>query len=208
MADRKHRARPGDCFCTIAENHGHFWQTLWDLPGNAALRDERRNPNLLVEGDVVIVPELRPKTVTLATGASHRFKRHGVPSFVRVRCELFGAPSANQPFVAEAHGTRFAGTTDGDGVAVVPVAPDVRELRLVIGAGDAQQTLVLDVGGIGPIDTDGGVRARLANLGFAHDRLGDAVAAFRRAMQPDGELPDGDLIDDRLRTALVARHGC
>jgi hypothetical protein len=204
MAEREHHAGPGECFCTIAEDRGHFWQTLWDLPSNAALREARENPNLLVEGDLVIVPALRHKTVTVTTGGTHRFKRHGVPSFVRIRCELFGAPRANEPFVAEAHGARFEGTTDGDGVAIVPVAPGVRELQLVIGAGDAQQVLTVGVGGVGPIDTDDGVRARLRNLGCTHERLADAVAAFRRA----AGLPDGDLIDDPLRDALVQRHGC
>lgn len=204
MADREHQIAAGECFCTVAETSGHFWQTLWELPANAALRDARGNPNQLVAGDVVTVPPLRGKTVTIATGATHRFKRHGVPSFVRVRCELFGAPRADTPFVAEAPGLRFEGKTDAAGVAVIPVAPQLRELHLTLGSGEAQQVLTIAVGGLAPIDTDEGVRARLRNLGCGHERLADAIAAFRQL----AGLPAGDLIDDQLRTALLQRHGC
>lgn len=198
------RVRAGDCVCTIAEDHGHFWQTLWELAGNASLRAARRNPNQLVEGDVVVVPERRPRQVTVATGAAHRFKRHGVPSFVRVRCELFGEPLANRPFTAEARGAIHCGVTDGDGVAAVPLAPEVREVKLVIGSGADAHVIELDVGAVPPVDTEAGVRARLTNLGITHDRLEDAVRAFQRAA---GLVANG-AADGPTRAALVARHGC
>jgi hypothetical protein len=198
------RARPGDCVCTIAEDHGHFWQTLWELAGNAALRDARKNPNQLVEGDVVVVPERRPKQVTVATGGAHRFKRHGVPSFVRVRCELFGEPLADRPFTAEARGVIYCGVTDGDGVAAVPLAPEVREVRLVIGSGADAHVLELDVGTVPPVDTEPGVRARLTNLGLTHERLEDAIRAF----QATAGLVASGTADAPTRAALVAHHGC
>jgi putative peptidoglycan binding protein len=204
VADRKHIVRAGECFCTIAEDSGHFWQTLWDLAANAALREARKNPNLLVEGDEILVPDLRPRTVTVATGGAHRFKRHGVPSFIRVRCERFGEPLADLPFTTEANGTLHSDTTDADGVAVVPLAPDVREVRLVIGSGASAHVVELDVGTLSPVTTDEGVRARLGNLGFTHERLEDAVRAFQRS----AELTASGVADDATRAALVESHGC
>ena len=77
--------RQGDCVSSIAHKKGHFWQTIWDHPNNARLKSERKDPNILMEGDVVHIPDLRPKEVSGATDRRHKFVFKGVPAKLRLQ---------------------------------------------------------------------------------------------------------------------------
>jgi hypothetical protein len=72
----------GDCMASIAFEHGFFWATLWEMPANAALRVERKSPFLFVADDRVEIPDKRER---VETGAARRFRRKGVPEYVRLR---------------------------------------------------------------------------------------------------------------------------
>src|SRR4051794_16020668 len=86
----------GDGFSSIADAHGFFWSTLWELPENAALKEARANPEILLPGDRVTIIEKRVKSVPAAAGARHVFRRKGVPAKIRVQ-------------VRTRHGVVFAG---------------------------------------------------------------------------------------------------
>jgi hypothetical protein len=73
-------ARTGDCILSIAYEHGFFWETLWNDAGNAELKQKRKSPNILVEGDVVHIPDLTPKEESGATEKRHQFKLKAVPA--------------------------------------------------------------------------------------------------------------------------------
>ena len=75
----------GDCISSIADEHGFFWETLWNLPENSELKQQRKEPTILREGDVVHVPDLRPKDESCATEQLHKFKRKGVPAKLKLR---------------------------------------------------------------------------------------------------------------------------
>lgn len=75
----------GDCISSIADEHGFFWETLWNHPENSELKQQRKEPTILQEGDVVHVPDLTPKTEDCATEKSHKFKRKGVPAKLKLR---------------------------------------------------------------------------------------------------------------------------
>src|SRR5438094_10041608 len=88
--------REGDGMSSIAEAHGFFWDSLWNLAENAELKAARPNPEVLMPGDRVTIPEKRIKSVTLAAGASHRFRRKGIPVRLILRlCDGTGAAFAN-----------------------------------------------------------------------------------------------------------------
>jgi len=77
----------GDSIPSLAHDNGHFWETLWNHPQNADLKRRRRTPNILNPGDEVFIPELRLKTVSKPTDATHKFERKGVPAKIRMqRC--------------------------------------------------------------------------------------------------------------------------
>lgn len=90
--------RTGDCIASIACDHGHVWETLWNEPANAELKSARTDPNVLLDGDRLTIPALRPRSEARATGQRHRFLRKGVPAKLRLRLlEERSPPPPQQP---------------------------------------------------------------------------------------------------------------
>ncbi|HKJ19460.1 MAG TPA: peptidoglycan-binding domain-containing protein [Woeseiaceae bacterium] len=81
---RVHKVVSGDCIHSIADAHGHFWETVWSHPDNSDLRRKRETPSVLEPGDEVAVPEIRVETEPAATEKKHRFRRRGVPVSLRI----------------------------------------------------------------------------------------------------------------------------
>ncbi len=208
-----HRVRQGETTEGLADAHGHFWETLWEHPRNAALRALRRDPNILAEGDELFVPPRRPRVERCDTTRVHTFRRKGVPSRFELRClDLRGEPRAGEPYTLRGDdGFAREGALDGDGWLKVSVPPSTRTIELTLGDGDAPETMTLRVGHLDPADSLSGVCDRLYNLGYydgptldAPDEvLARAVRAFRR----DEGLPASAEVDDALRGALTRRHG-
>jgi hypothetical protein len=75
----------GDCISSIAFSHGFFWQTLWNDGANSNLKSLRKDPNVLKEGDVVHIPDLRLKQESCATEKRWSFKLKGVPAKCKIK---------------------------------------------------------------------------------------------------------------------------
>ena len=169
---KEHRARAGDCFTSIAYEHGFFWQTLWDHEDNAALKEQRKDPFTLIAGeDLVRIPDLRLKEEACATEKRHTFRRRGVPAKLRLRLlQSDGQPRANEEYFFEVEGKMVstAKTTDGDGRLEELIPPNARRGRLLLqGGAEVHQ---LSLGELPPADTIAGLKARLASLGFLYGR--------------------------------------
>ncbi len=116
---------------SIAHTAGHFWETVWEHPENAALRELRRSPHVLLPGDVVFVPPLAAKEVERATGKQHPFHRKGVPSRLKIRFMVDDQPRASRAYVLFIDGKRMKeGKTDGDGLLDEPVSPLARRAEV------------------------------------------------------------------------------
>lgn len=228
----EHTVKQGECLSSIAHRYGHFWETLWDDPGNAELRELRKDPNVLRAGDQVVIPPLRAKSEEGAAESRHRFRRKGVPAMLRLRVMMEevddseadeeaasgGSPStspppaeprAHQEFVLDVDGTLIRGTTDADGQLEVPIPPDARHGRLTIGPDNT--VIDLTLGGLDPIDEITGVQGRLNNLGF-HCGSPDGVlhaatrAALKHFQEQHGLDPTGEP-DAQTRDKIEQVHG-
>lgn len=203
---------PGDHLAAIADEHGFADpQTLWQAPENAELRQRRSNPSLLAPGDQLFVPDKQARKVTVATGATHRFRLKDASVRLRVRLrDPLDQPIANQACQVELDGAATTAQLDGDGL--LDVEMPARTRVAVLRVGDIEWEL--HVGHLDPVDQRAGMLARLRNLGY----LGGADPA---AEPSDGELAfaialfqrdHGLAIDpgalDQVRAKLEEIHGC
>jgi len=206
--------RQGDGFSSIADAHGFFWSTLWELPENAALKETRVNPEVLLPGDRVTIIDKRIKTVAGATGARHVFRRKGVPAKIRFQVRTRdGVVFAGCAYRLVAGELTHEGTTDAEGRIEHFVPPSVRRAELVVTLGrdgyPAQASWVLQVGSLEPPSSLAGVRTRLTNLGFDVDEegLGPKTTEALRAVQQRSGLAATGVLDETTRHALVTLHG-
>ncbi|NMO17214.1 hypothetical protein HPC49_13145 [Pyxidicoccus fallax] len=88
---KQHKVTEGDCILSIAEQHGFKdYHTVWDDAANGALKKERPNPNTLVVGDAVEIPDVKPKQLGAATSQTAKFTLKQVKG-ARLRLVLLGA---------------------------------------------------------------------------------------------------------------------
>lgn len=215
---KRHTVRPGDCIASIAYENGFFVDTLWDHPENAKLRERYPNPYLLVEGDVVFVPDLRLRAERAATGERHRFRRRGVPETLRLRfLDEDEAPRAGVPFALEIDGELVKrDATDRDGAITVPIPPNAKHGRIVLWprAADAsageepehdEEEYALELGQLEPITLLVGVQKRLASLGYGCGPTGELDEMTResvRRFQVDHDLPATGDVDAATEDAV------
>lgn len=83
-----------DCINSIAFENGFYWETLWNLPENAQLKNERKDPNILKVDDVVHIPDLRLKELSKPTDQVHKFKIKGL---VKLRLRILEEPKPKDP---------------------------------------------------------------------------------------------------------------
>src|SRR5712691_11805783 len=82
---KQHKVRGGECLASIAAQYGFSVDTIWNLADNASLKDKRKDPNTLVPGDVVVIPDRREKVVSCATAQTHKFKLSAASALFRVQ---------------------------------------------------------------------------------------------------------------------------
>jgi hypothetical protein len=208
----QHKVVQGDCVSSIAETNGFFWETLWNLPENTQLKELRKDPNILLPGDLLYVPDKRPKEVSEPTNQVHKFRVKNVPAKVKIRILRDAEPRVGEKYVLMIDGVeKKRGAIPSDGYVEVPIIPIASEGKLVIGDDDDQEEYVLQLGYLDPIDTVTGVKARLNNIGFDCGKINneldqvtiEAISNFQgyiRHPKPTGQ------VDDLTRNALEKLH--
>lgn len=155
----------GESIPSIARDEGFFWKTLWELPENAELREKRKDPNVLYEGDEVEVPELREKEESRATEQTHTFRRKGDPLKLKLKLMLMDEPRSNEDFTLDVDGKLITGSTDADGKLEEWIPGNARRATLIMGGG--REKYPIHISRLDPVDTTPGAKQRLANLGYA-----------------------------------------
>lgn len=201
--------KAGECIDSIAFKYGHFPATVWDDPQNQALKELREDPNILLEGDRVHIPDLRRKSETRATDQRHTFRRRGVPARFRIQLLDEGEPRAELDYVLVIDDKiTHTGTTDAEGVLDVTLPPTAVRGLLTLGQGEEEEEIELSFGRLDPVSEEAGVRQRLFNLGFLATPTAsseDLAAALRR-FQAHHELEASGEIDDATRAKLAEVH--
>lgn len=190
-----HTVRQGESVMSIAHEHGFLWQTVWNHPKNAQLKANRVDPEVLMPGDVLHVPDRGEKKESAGADQAHTFKRKGIPAMVRValrrpKKEADGKveqektdasefkepepkaaddePMADIPYAVYADGKLVKeGKTGGDGKIEAKIPPAAGAARIVLEPGTPKErTADLNIRGMDPIEEIPGICKRLNNLGY------------------------------------------
>jgi N-acetylmuramoyl-L-alanine amidase len=183
---KKHTVAQGECLSSIAAQYGFAsWRAVYDHPDNQAFRAVRPNPNVLLPGDQLSIPDKVQKAVSCATAATHVFVLSGPKT--RFRLELrsgTGRPYARKRYELTAGGVVSKGVTDAAGLVDQPIPAEARDGQLIVWASDdpgSSCRIPLDFGALDPAHERTGAEARLANLGFSAPDRADALRAFQAA---------------------------
>jgi hypothetical protein len=193
----------GDCVTSLAAQAGLLWTTIWNHPKNIKLRQLRKDPNVLLPGDQIFIPDLEIKQVDKPVDQKHTFVRKGVPAKLKIRLLDQDQPRANVTYQLEIDGTLLSGTTDSDGYLNQPLPPGAQRGKLAVSNGATSDTYDLQFGALDPFDTESGVRGRLVNLGCGADDIKEAIKAFQ---EKEGFTMTGEA-DAATKSRLQERYG-
>jgi len=210
-----HVTRPGECFATIARDHGFGRDELYRHPDNAELRELRPNPSVLHPGDQVVIPDRPVKTVAAATDTRHRFTLKLAKRELRLKLlDGRGHPIAGEPYTLAIGDDRITGQTDGAGLLVHAFRDPESNATLTVQG----RTIALAFGEINPMmDTPdsgaSGARERLRNLGYdvGEDGTDDEIDGGMRTVialfQHHAQLAVTGDLDKATMRKLIALHG-
>jgi N-acetylmuramoyl-L-alanine amidase len=206
-----YEVQPGDCMSSIGFAHGFFWQTLWNRPENAALKALRKDPHVLMPGDIVHIPDMTPKQEARVTDKRHKFMLKGAPEMLRIRfLDADHKPRANLDYLVVIDGKSRRGKTDGNGEFKESVPPNARAGKILLGLNQAE-VINLKLGHLTPADSISGVKSRLANLGYYKGPVDDALDEDTKQALCDYQkkqgLPVTGLADDATKQNLHNLHG-
>ncbi|MGA2098862.1 MAG: peptidoglycan-binding protein [Candidatus Acidiferrum sp.] len=207
----------GDHLSSIAKDNGFTDYTIiWNHPKNADLKNKRQNPNILLPGDEIFIPDMEEKQESGATDKKHTFKVDKTTLKLRLVLEdIYEKPIAGAQCALLIDGQVYQLTTDGNGKLEQEIPLDAKEGVLTI-RGDqtpfANEVLPIKIGHLDPIDEVSGQVARLNNLGyFAGPVDGSDTDAFNSAVQEfqcDNSLTvDGDC-GPQTQSKLKQVYGC
>ena len=206
---RWHRVYAGECVSSVAKSRGHFWETIWNHAANAELKRRRADPNVLLPGDAVFIPDKQTREESLSTDQEHKFRRKGEPSKLRLKVAEDDEPRANEQYRLEVDGHTYRGTTDENGYLAEQIPGNARRGRLYVG--EDEEPYELDLGHLDPIGEISGIQGRLNNLGFdcgrIDGRLGEVTAGAIMAFQTFHELEPTGRPDQATLDKLLDEHG-
>jgi N-acetylmuramoyl-L-alanine amidase len=174
---KQHTVEAGDCLTSIAAHYGFSVDVIWNLADNASLKDKRKDPNTLVPGDIVVIPDRREKVVSCETAKTHTFKLSAASAILRLQLFEDEKAIANQDFELKIGSTTYNGKTDDQGLMEVTIPCTASVGMLTVGPDKTQ--FELRFGHLQPVAEPDGLVSRLHNLGFHGDRE-EALSAFQK----------------------------
>jgi len=85
-----YQIRLGDCIFCIIQKQGFLPDTVWNHSNNSLLREKRRELKKLLPGDVLFIPDIRPKEVKEPTNDVYKYRMKGEKHLHWIEIELIG----------------------------------------------------------------------------------------------------------------------
>lgn len=203
-----HAVSAGESLSSIAKDNGYLWDTIWSHANNAALKAKRPDPNQLIAGDELFLPEKGSKAIAKPVDARHRFKIKGEPTRLQLQLLSMGEPRKNEPYTLVFGDEIIHGSTDEQGRIDQPIPGSIKTATLNLGGG--AESYPIAVGELEPLDSIRGVQHRLNNLGYdcggESGELGPATKKALLAFQKAEGLHESGEIDDSTRGRLGEKH--
>jgi N-acetylmuramoyl-L-alanine amidase len=212
-----HKVNQGECGEGIAWAHGlEDFKAVWNSGDNAELRKRRSDPNILMPGDALVVPEAKPRVYMLATGKHHRIVLKIPQKELRLRVLAHkDEPLANAKYRLILDDVRQPreGTTDGDGVLKEKVRVHIRGGLLQIdGRRFRLRFNYINPFPAEPDESMSGVSSRLTNLGYesggASKAGNPALSSALALYQSDAEIDPTGEADSATKDQLEKDYGC
>jgi len=203
-----HQVGMGESIPSIAADNGFFWETIWNHGQNAGLKAKRKDPNQLMPGDQVFIPDLTKKTESRGTDASHKFKLKGTPIKLKMQLNMLDQPRANEPYVLKIDDQLTKGTLDGQGKLEATIPPNARGGQLLLNGG--KEVIPVRLGDLNPVDDPSGAKQRLNNLGFPcggeDSAVTDQMKSALKQFQDKVKLPTTGELDAATKSKLQELH--
>jgi len=198
-----HTVAQGECVTSIAARAGFTWETVWNDGRNTALKNKRKDPNVLFPGDEIYIPDRDVKKVSRPTGQRHTFIKTIAKARVHVRLLDGDKPRASVPYTLVVDDVTIAGATTADGFIKHDIPANAQRGQLTVGSGKLKEEYEFQFGTVDPVESEEGIRGRLIDLGYGTDDLSAAISAF----QHKEKLTITGAVDAATRDRLRERFG-
>jgi|SRR5882724_1729742 len=225
-----HIVEQGEFLSGIARLHGFAsYKTIWDAPENQELKDKRKNPNILLPGDKLFIPDKETKEEARGSEKKHRFEFQG--ESIKLRIELMGLknePLAGHECSLSVEGDTIELTTKADGI-LEQIISNKAQTGKIVDRGKpgaefpTEREIPLKIGHLDPADQVSGQIGRLNNLGYNagenpdHTLTANKEETIKKSpqflsaveeFQCDFALKVDGVCGANTQAKLVKAHGC
>ena len=217
-----HTVRQGEHLSSIAARYGfRDFHEIWEHAANAGLKSKRKNPNVLLPGDLLHIPDKQPKTVSIPTTRLHIFRIPSPKLLLRIQLlQRYSSPIANTPCELAVDTQKIDTNSDTEGKVEQSIPVTAKKAHLLVHhrvrseQGDLANDFAVEIhiGELDPVEERSGQEARLANLGYYVAAIGDAdEGEFQSAVeefQCEHDLVVDGICGPRTQAKLLEAHGC
>jgi hypothetical protein len=214
----EHTVQQGECLSSIAKQYGFANEsTIYNHDLNKGLRQTRPNPNVLLPGDRLWIPDKTVKRESCQTAKVHQFKVARKQTRLRLIVrDIDGVPLAGKKYKLTVAGTTQEGVLPDDAMLDQPIPPDALEGELSVWADEnlpeSPDKWTLKLGHLDPVEALSGVQARLNNLGYDCGPVdginGPRTQAAVKAFQKDHGLAVDGIPGPKTQAALQSEYHC
>jgi len=198
-----YQVKQGDSIFSIAFEKGFFADTIWEHANNEEVKDDRKDPNVLMPGDIVHIPDKRLKEVSKPTNNVHKFQVKNTPKRFRIQIMRGDLPVRDMEYVLKIEGSETTGKTDGEGWITRSISPNAKRGELSLQEG---QKFDLNLGFLDPVDEVTGLQGRLRTLGYylgpINGQLNDDTKESLKTFQAYNDLETTGESDEETKSLL------